>query len=109
MIKWMVKRKITLLAKDAVGNSRTRPLEMRRASPSSPTRSVSEVLRKSRGTLGSVGDDARRFPDEAPPTLPGHSDAFSVFVGGAPASSGLRNARDVAGECGNRIPLVDSC
>lgn len=61
------------------------------------------------GTLGSVGDDARRFPDEAPPTLPGHSDAFSVFVGGAPASSGLRNARDVAGECGNRIALVDSC
>lgn len=103
------KKKNRFVREGRGGNSRTRPLEMRRASPSSPTRSVSEVLRKSRGTLGSVGDDARRFPDEAPPTLPGHSDAFSVFVGGAPASSGLRNARDVAGECGNRIPLVDSC
>ena len=46
IIGWIVKRKI---GKDAVGNSRTCPLETSRASPSSPTRSVSEVLRKSRG------------------------------------------------------------
>lgn len=95
------KKKIALLA---IRNWRI-PLDRRRR-PSSPTRSVSEVLRKSRGTLDLSATTRADSRTRLPQPSPGHSDAFSVFVGGAPASSGLRNAQDVASECGNRIPLA---